>query len=79
MDKNLQHGVYGFKLKSLKYGKNVELKEMYNYKNSDHSNAIEDVDCTKDLGIEMATDGTFKEHIAKVVVKARRKMGWVSR
>ena len=27
----------------------------------------------------MATDGTFNNHIAKIVKKVRRKMGWVSR
>ena len=61
------------KFQSLKYGRNKELKEQYNYKNSDCSKAIED------LGIEMATDGTFNNHIAKIVKKVRQKMGWISR
>ena len=69
----------GSKFQSLKYGRNMELKELYNYENSDCSEAIGDVDCTRDLGIEMATDGTFNNHIAKIVKKVRRKMGWVSR
>ena len=64
----------GSKFQSLKYGRNKELKEQYNYKNSDCSEAIEDVDCTRDLGIEMATDGTFNNHIAKTVKKVRQKM-----
>ena len=57
----------------------IKLKEQYNYENSDCSEAIEDVDCTRDLGIEMATDGTFNNHIAKTVKKVRRKMGWITR
>merc|ERR1711873_131244 len=69
----------GSKFQSLKYGRNLELKELYNYENSDRSEAIEDVDCTRDLGIEMATDGTYNNHIAKIFKKVRRKMGWVSR
>ena len=53
----------GSKFEAIKYGKNLNQKENYNYYNSDCSEAIGDVDSLRDLGLILLDDGSFKNHI----------------
>ena len=69
----------GTKFQAIKYGRNLNLKDLYNYENSDCTEPIEDVDSTRDLGIEMSDDGSFTKHINKIIKKVKKKMGWINR
>ena len=69
----------GLKFQALKYGRNSEMKDEYEYVNSEFSQFIENVNSTRDLGIIMSTDGHFDEHIDKVVTKSRQRCGWINR
>ena len=69
----------GTKFQAIKYGRNLNLKDLYNYENSDCTEPIEDVDSTRDLGIEMSDDGLFTKHINKIIKKVKKKMGWINR
>ena len=65
----------GTKFEAIKYGKNINLKQNYNYYNSDCSEAIGDVDFLRDHGNILSSDGSFQNHINKVVSKCKQKMG----
>ena len=69
----------GLKFQALKYGRNENLKEYYEYINSEYSEYIEHVSSTRDLGIIISSDGCFTEHIDKIVSKSRQKCGWINR
>ena len=69
----------GLKFQALKYWRNSEMKDEYEYVNSEFSQFIENVNSTRDLGIIMSTDGHFDEHIDKVVTKSRQRCGWINR
>ena len=66
------------KFQALKYGRNSEMKDEYEYVNSEFLQFIENVNSTRDLGIIMSTDGHFDEHIDKVVTKSRQRCGWIN-
>ena len=68
----------GDKFESIKHGENINLKNSYNYINSE-SEEIEDVNNLRDLGIIISDDGSFRDQIIKVVKKARRLCGWIDR
>jgi ribonuclease P/MRP protein subunit RPP40 len=67
------------KFEVLQYGSQTELKESYNYLTPADSDLIESKDCLKDLGVIMSADGKFDSHIAAVVQKVRKLMGWFRR
>lgn len=66
------------KFELLRYGKNQELKAMTGYLASNGS-TIEESQSVRDLGIMMASDGSFKEHIEKTVQGASNLCGWILR
>ena len=68
----------GDKFESIKHGENINLKNSYNYINSE-SEEIEDVSNLRDLGVIISDDGSFRDQIIKVVKKARRLCGWIDR
>ena len=76
-DNNMEFN--GLKFQTLKYGRDDDIKESYEYVNSEYSAYIEDVYNTRDLGIIMSSDGQFTDHINKVVTKARQRGGWINR
>ena len=76
IDNNMEFN--GLKFQALKYGRNSEMKDEYEYVNSEFSQFIENVNSTRDLGIIMSTDGHFDEHIDKVVTKSRQRYGWIN-
>ena len=51
----------GTKFEAIKYGKKAELKEDYNYYNSDCTESISDVESLRDLGIILSSDGFIPE------------------
>ena len=69
----------GTKFVAFKYGKKAELKEDYNYYNSDCTESISDVESLRDLGIILSCDGSFRNHITKVISKCKQKVGWINR
>ena len=77
IDNNMEFN--GLKFQALKYGRNSEMKDEYEYVNSEFPQFIENVNSTRDLGIIMSTDGHFDEHIDKVVTKSRQRCGWINR
>ena len=69
----------GTKFECLKYGTNRMLKESYSYINSDSTEAIEDKENIRDLGIILSDNGDYSEHINRIVRKAKQKCGWIAR
>ena len=69
----------GEKFECLKVGSNEDLKHNYNYNTPNFDGCIEDVDSLRDLGIIVSTKGDFREHIFKIVSKAKQRSGWISR
>ena len=67
----------GDKFESIKHGNNKELKDSYKYSNTEED--IDDVFNLRDLGVTISNDGTYREHIVKIVKKCRRLSGWIDR
>ena len=67
----------GDKFEVIKHGDKKDLKESYKYSNSVKD--IDDVTNLRDLGVIISNDGTYREHIAKIVKKAKRLSGWIER
>ena len=66
------------KFECVRYGQNNVIKSLTSYKASDGS-LIQPKDTVRDLGVTMSSDGTFKDQIAKVVMTASLKSGWILR
>ena len=62
----------GEKFECLKIGSNEDLKLNYNYNTPNCDGCIDDVDSLRDLGITVSTKGDFREHIFKIVSKAKQ-------
>ena len=63
--------------KDWQHGDNKNLKETYKYHSTEKN--IEDVSDLRDLGVTISSDGTYREHISKIVKKAKRLSGWIDR
>ena len=63
----------------LRYGKNQELKNATNYLTPGAEDLIEVKENLRDLGVQMADDAKFSEHINNVCSKVRQKCGWILR
>ena len=68
----------GNKFECLRYGDNNNLRNSTSYKSSTGS-VITVKDSVRDLGVEMATDASFKSHIRNIAVTANMKCGWILR
>ena len=68
----------GNKFECLRYGDNNNLRNSTSYKFSTGS-VITVKDSVRDLGVEMATDASFKSHIRNIAVTANMKCGWILR
>ena len=66
------------KFECLRYGKNTDIKENTCYK-TPSGDPIKVVEHAKDLGIVMSSDGTFRQHVSKVISTANQLCGWVLR
>ena len=66
------------KFECLRYGKNMGIKENTCYK-TPSGDPIKVVEHAKDLGIVMSSDGTFRQHVSKVISTANQLCGWVLR
>ena len=69
----------GTKFEVLKYGKDENLKDDFNYLTPNSEELIERKEVVKDLGILMNDKATFDDHINKVCAKVTQKAGWVLR
>ena len=69
----------GTKFEVLKYGKNENLKDDFNYLTPNAEYVIERKEVVRDLGIMMNDKATFDDHISKVCAKVTQKAGWVLR
>ena len=63
----------------LQIGKNDKLKQSYNYFTGDYDSIIIPSSQTKDLGIIMSEDGTFKDHINTIHSKVTKRINWILR
>jgi hypothetical protein len=66
------------KFESLRYGKNEELKNSTTYITPQWE-LIEDKQTVKDLGITMANNCSFQQHITNITESAKRMSAWVLR
>ena len=66
------------KFECMRYGNNQDIKANTNYI-SNTGDLIKTVEDTRDLGVTMSSDGTFKKHIAGVVSRANLMCSWVLR
>ena len=69
----------GEKFECLKIGTNSDLMNEYNYTTPNFDGCIGDVESLRDLGVIVSRTGDYKEHIYKVVSKAKQRAGWISR
>ena len=69
----------GTKFESIKYGRNTELKNEYDYITPGYNSPITQKNSVKDLGIMMSDSGDFQEHIAVTIGKVRNTMNWIRR
>ena len=67
------------KFQVVRYGPNEELKNNTTYFAGNYDEVIEIFSSVRDLGIQLADDGTFDEHTENVCKKARQKSGWLLR
>ena len=75
-DNNMQFN--SKKFECLRYGTNAELRNSSEYL-SDTGDTIKEVDYTRDLGVTMSSDGSFRKHITNVVTSANLMCGWILR
>lgn len=66
------------KFELLQYGKDLDLKSKSKYKTT-ASTQIQPKTQTKDLGILMTDDATFKSHINKIVENTKQLTSWILR
>lgn len=59
----------GTKFQVLRYGSNEMLKEDTVYFTENMKHVIEQVNCTKDLGVIVSDDAKFDQHIDNIFVK----------
>lgn len=64
------------KYQLLEYGQNQDLKMPYNI---DETTKVSKSSTVKDLGVHMAEDMLFDEHICKIRKKAKQVAGWIMR
>ena len=76
MDNNMSLNEHKFEL--LRYGKNMEIKQSTHYKTDTNANIIEK-SVVKDLGVFMANNAKFNDHIDNVAVKANHMTSWILR
>ena len=69
----------GNKFQLLRYGTNDDLKNNTVYFTGHMEEVIEQFSSIRDLGVIMADDGEFDQHIEKVVKKVPQKIGWILR
>ena len=69
----------GTKFQVLRYGSNEMLKEDTVYFTENMKHVIEQVNCTKDLGVIVSDDAKFDQHIDNMCKKVRQRSGWVLR
>ena len=69
----------GSKFEVLRYGRNTTLKDSTFYLTPNYENIIEEKESLRDLGIIMANDASFSQHIEKVCSKVKQKSGWIMR
>ena len=73
MESNMIFNASKFKL--LQYGKNVDLKESYNYIFYDDKEILMPSNQAEDLGVIGSADDTFSNHIDKVCSKIEQQLG----
>ena len=67
------------KFELMRYGNNEELKNSTDYFTPDFTDIIERKMETRDLGIQMNEDLSFKSHIELTRKKIKQKIGWILR
>ena len=66
----------GGKFVSIRYGKDIEMKESTLYFSGDTEEIIEEKESIRDLGAILQNHASFTKQVEKVSAKARQKAGW---
>ena len=76
-DNNMRFNISKFNV--IKFGRNSEMKEEYNYFGPETSNIMIDNDEVRDLGVIITPDCDYKSHISKVISKINQRVGYILR
>ena len=63
----------------IQYGKNIPLKNSYNYLSPDMNNLLIPKSEARDLGVYVSCDGSFSDHIEHICSKVKQRSGWILR
>ena len=69
----------GTKFQLLRYGPDEDMKDSTLYFTANMDDVIQQCSSLRDLGVILADNGKFEEHIEKVTKTVRQKVGWVMR
>ena len=67
------------KFNVVKFGRNQDLKENYNYFGPNSEEIMIDNDEVRDLGVIISPDGSYKAHISKTISKINQRIGYILR
>ena len=67
------------KFHTLKFGRNQDLKTQYNYCGPQYNDIISDSDKFRDLGVVISPDGSYINHINRVITKVNQRIGYFLR
>ena len=62
------------KFMPIQFGKNIDLTEEYNYITPELDNIITPSSSVRYLGVEISSDGTYNDHIVKVINRANQRI-----
>ena len=63
----------------LQFGTNYNLSQEYNYLTPNEDNVILPSNDIRDLGIQISCDGTYKDHISKIISKSNQRISLLLR
>ena len=74
---NMKFNVAKFNV--IKFGRNSDMKDDYNYYGPDMNDIMLDNDEVRDLGVIISPDGSYKAHISKTISKINQRVGYLLR
>ena len=67
------------KFNVIKFGRNLDMKDEYNYFGPETDEIMIDNDEVRDLGVIISPDCNYKSHISKVISKINQRVGYILR
>jgi len=77
IDNNMLFNDHKFML--LQFGRNSNLQNQYNYVTPNMDNIISPSNDVRDLGVQISADGSYTDHISKVINKMKQRIGFILR